>query len=180
MNNAHAALFAVVLVLGIAPGDQALADDLGKLFTTTAERARIDALRSGRVVQDDTSTAAVSSERVVVNGTLRGSDGKRLVWLNGAPVNPTASKDLALLRNGNVQLSLQQGTRTLKPGQGIDQASGQIFDYHTPAIAPTPATAAALSHSQESASAAANPGNTPAPGQATPATPSSTAGAVQP
>lgn len=114
----------------------AQADDLGRLFTSTAERARIDAARSGRQPREDAADSVPVSDRVVINGTLRGSDGKRLVWVNGAPVDPQAARDLSLLRDGRVQLSWRDGAKILKPGQGVDTASGEVFDHHTPAPAP--------------------------------------------
>lgn len=112
------------------------ADDLGRLFTSAAERARIDALRAGMKPQQ-ASPSSTAPARVVVNGTLQGSDGKRLVWLNGAPVNPGNTNDMNLLGDGRVELSWREGTRTLKAGQGIDQSSGEVFEYHTPVPVPT-------------------------------------------
>lgn len=129
----------LLLCLAISPAliGSALADDLGRLFTSASERARIDALRAG-TPQETTSSAP--TDRLVVNGTLRGSDGKRLVWLNGSAVNPDGANDMTLLRDGRVQLSWRDGKRIVKPGQGIDQASGEIFDHYTPVPVPAPVT----------------------------------------
>lgn len=134
-----------------------LADDLGRLFTSATERARIDAVRSGKqplTEVDDTAIAPVT-DRVVINGTLRGSDGKRLVWLNGTPVKPGSRRDMTLLRDGRVQLTWQDGAKILKPGQGVDQASGKIFDNVTPAPAPVASAAADITQSQAQAVAPA-------------------------
>jgi len=113
-----------------------LADDLGRLFTSAAERARIDAVHSGKQPLAEATAIAPATDRVVINGTLRGSDGKRLVWLNGTPVQPGSRRDMTLLHDGRVQLSWQDGAKILKPGQGVDQASGKIFENHTPVPAP--------------------------------------------
>lgn len=128
----------LLLCLAISPAlvGSALADDLGRLFTSASERARIDALRAGTAQETTTSAAA---DRLVVNGTLRGSDGKRLVWLNGSAVNPDSANDMTLLRDGRVQLSWRDGKRIVKPGQGVDQATGEIFDHYTPVPVPAPA-----------------------------------------
>lgn len=124
------------LTLCIARVDGALADDLGRLFTSAAERARIEALRSGKQLQQDAIADVPGTDRVVINGTLRGSDGKRLVWLNGTPVKPGGASNLSLLRDGRVQLTWRDGAKILKPGQGVDQTSGEIFENHTPVPAP--------------------------------------------
>lgn len=122
----------------------AQADNLGQLFTSPLERARIDALRAGMRPQQETASATAA--RVVVNGTLRGSDGKRLVWLNGAAINPSSADNMTLLGDGRVKFNWREGTRTLKPGQGIDQSSGEVFEYHTPVpVAPAPTATASES-----------------------------------
>ena len=124
----------------------ALADDLGRLFTSAAERARIDAVRSGKqpLAEVNETAIATATDRIVINGTLRGSDGKRLVWLNGTPVKPGNRRDMTLLRDGRVQLTWQDGAKILKPGQGVDQASGKIFDNVTPVPAPVASAAAEI------------------------------------
>lgn len=131
----------LLLCLAISPAlvGSALADDLGRLFTNASERARIDALRAGAPQE---TTASAPTDRLVVNGTLRGSDGKRLVWLNGSAINPDSENDMTLFRDGRVQLSWRDGKRILKPGQGLDQTSGEIFEHQTPVPAPAPVAAA--------------------------------------
>lgn len=134
MNAQRQLALLLGLTLCVARIDGARADDLGRLFTSAAERARIDALRSGQ--QPDSTDDAPGTDRAVINGTLRGSDGKRLVWLNGTPVKPGGASHLSLLRDGRVQLTWRDGARILKPGQGVDQATGNIFENHTPVPAP--------------------------------------------
>ena len=147
-----------------------LADDLGRLFTSAAERARIDAVRSGKQPLAEATAIAPATDRVVINGTLRGSDGKRLVWLNGTPVKPGSRRDMTLLHDGRVQLTWQDGAKILKPGQGVDQASGKIFDNVTPVPAPV---ASAVAEITKPPAEAVAPAATTAP----PATAGVTAGA---
>lgn len=118
------------------------ADDLGRLFTTPAERARIDNQHSD-VPSQEAMTIGNSGERIVVNGTLRGSDGKHLVWLNGSQVQADQASDVSLLRDGRVKLNWRDGAKILKPGQGFDTSSGEIFDYRAaePVATPIPAVA---------------------------------------
>ncbi len=146
---------ALLLALLVCPAfvGSALADDLGRLFTNASERARIDAVRSGKQPLADATASVPVSDRVVINGTLRGSDGKRLVWLNGTPVEPGSRPDMTLLRDGRVQLTWQDGAIILKPGQGFDQVSGEIFDNVTPR--PTPVARATSQISKPRAEAAA-------------------------
>ena len=138
-----------------------LADDLGRLFTSAAERARIDAVHSGKQPLAEAAAIAPATDRVVINGTLRGSDGKRLVWLNGTPVQPGSRRDMTLLRDGRVQLTWQDGAKILKPGQGVDQASGKIFDNVTPV--PVPVASASAEITKPQAEAVAPPAATTAP-----------------
>jgi hypothetical protein len=165
---------ALLLCLILCPAlvGSVLADDLGRLFTSTTERARIDAVRSGKqpLVEEDATASTPATDRVVINGTLRGSNGKRLVWLNGTPVKPDSRHDMTLLRDGRVQLTWQDGAKILKPGQGVDQASGKIFDSITPVPAPVASAAAEITKPQAEA---ADPAATTAP----PATAGVTAGA---
>jgi hypothetical protein len=137
----------ILLWLTLAPAllCAANADDLGRLFTSATERARIDAQHT-RAASRSTASPSDAAARVVINGTLRGSDGKRLVWLNGAPVPPDHANAVTLLRDGRVKLSWRDGAKILKPGQGIDSATGEIFEHATPSSAAavtTPGSAAA-------------------------------------
>ena len=118
-------------------GQATHADDLGRLFTSSAERARIDALRNGTAPAPDTAAAAPApSGQLLLNGTLTGSDGKRAIWINGARV--ADGQEGKLLSDGRVRMRLVDGVRQrdLKPGQALDQLSGDIFEGYE--RAPTP------------------------------------------
>lgn len=109
------------------------ADELGRLFSTPAERARIEAQRAGQLPLEAPEPAA-TVDRLVLNGILTGSDGKRLAWLNGKPLNPDAvGSDLTLLYDGRARLHWRGGTaaRTLKPGQVVDTATGEVFELYS-------------------------------------------------
>lgn len=121
----HAVL---LLCLGLGIGSPAVADDLGRLFTTPAERTRIDAVRAGRVPIADAElpARAEASDHLMVNGSVVGSDGKRLVWLNGVRTGPDDPAHLQ--QDGRVRLDWHDGVRLLKPGQVLDRTSGEIFE----------------------------------------------------
>jgi len=62
------------------------AAELGTLFTTPEERARLDRLRRGEA---DTATAGgvVEPQREpVITGYVKRSDGRNTVWIDGVPV----------------------------------------------------------------------------------------------
>lgn len=126
----HLLVFVLILPAGVS-----LADDLGRLFSTPMERARIDDLRAGRKPAGggtvDAEPAGV--DQLVLNGTLTGSNGKRRVWVNGTPVDPDApGGDLTLLYDGRARLQWRGGqvVRTLKPGQGVDKSTGKVFELY--------------------------------------------------
>ena len=75
----------------------AAAEELGTLFNTPQERARLDRLRRGEPVNTaQAGTAARSiTHRPVVTGYVQRSDGRNTVWIDGRPVlvaTPNASR----------------------------------------------------------------------------------------
>jgi hypothetical protein len=80
--RARRSAFLVFLALA-APAAGAL--ELGTLFTTPEERARLDRLRRG---EPDT-TGTVESGRApnpTLTGYVKRSDGRNTVWIDGTPV----------------------------------------------------------------------------------------------
>lgn len=159
------------LTLAPAPLCTANADDLGRLFTRATERARIDNQHARSASQGNASVSD-AAERIVINGTLRGSDGKRIVWLNGSPVRPDHANAMTLLGDGRVKLSWRDGAKILKPGQGVDPATGEIFEHATPQSAPAATTPGTADAKPEAAPPAATPKTDPV----TPAAEKSAAG----
>lgn len=107
------------------------ADDLGHLFTTPADRARIDAVRAGgtAIIEAEEPKNTENGEYVILDGTLIGSDGKRLVWLNGVRVEPNGpGRSMRLQKDGQVRMDWRDDTRTLKPGQMLDWSTGEVFE----------------------------------------------------
>ncbi len=108
-------------------------DDLGRLFTTPEQRARIEARRQGRAPVE-TPVAVV--DRLRVDGIMISSDGRRRVWINGAGVAPDApGSEVSLFRDGRVRLELDaKGTRRdLRPGQVLDRITGEVHEGYQPA-----------------------------------------------
>ena len=109
---------------------QALAgeQDLGRLFTTPQERARLDRYwKQARQGEDHYRSGALVTEPaarlLVVNGLLQGSDGRRVVWING---RRRSGKDL--LRDGRRVWIAREQPVLLRAGQALDLTSGRILE----------------------------------------------------
>ncbi|MCW8875144.1 MAG: hypothetical protein OQK27_05255 [Gammaproteobacteria bacterium] len=134
----------VLLGVSLCGWNGVQADDLGRLFTTPADRARIDVVRAGgtAVIEAGEPVTTVNRDYMTLDGTLIGSDGKRLVWLNGTRVEPDGSdRPMRLMKDGQVRMDWRDGTRTLKPGQMLDWSTGEVIERYTRSenTAPVPA-----------------------------------------
>lgn len=63
----------------------AAADDLGTLFHTPEERARLDKLRRGEPVDRDATPAGRLTPQALT-GFVQRSDGRTTLWVDGNPV----------------------------------------------------------------------------------------------
>lgn len=93
MRTARASLALAAALLASSAGALA-ADDLGVLFHTPEERARLDRLRRGEVTE---AVAAAVAAKPEVTGYVRRSDGRSTVWINGIPVTVAGKRGEALL-----------------------------------------------------------------------------------
>jgi hypothetical protein len=85
-------LFAAVL---LAAGAPLAAAELGTLFHSPEERARLDRVRRGEpaiaTVQPEAQALAPQSPEVT--GFVRRSDGRNTVWIDGRPVATSSRKN---------------------------------------------------------------------------------------
>ena len=79
-------LLAALLVF--ASTGVAAAVDLGTLFTTPDERARLDRLRRGEPVLESRG----STGQRAVTGYVKRSDGRSTVWIDGVPLQVATPK----------------------------------------------------------------------------------------
>lgn len=132
---------AAIVLLGLL-GSEAAAEtrpELGRLFTTPAERADLDRDRRQPRRDDAASTPPDAAGDVppnpasfTVNGLVSRGDGRRLVWINGAMtenggVTPEGVRVLPdWTATGAVPLLLpgRPAPVVLKPGQTFDGNSG--------------------------------------------------------
>ena len=79
-------LLAVLLLF--ASLGAAAAGDLGTLFTTPEERARLDRLRRGEPILESRG----STGQRAVTGYVKRSDGRSTVWIDGVPLQVATPK----------------------------------------------------------------------------------------
>lgn len=128
------------------------AQQLGRLFTSPAERVSLDSMRHGGKVIVPASAAVEAAEPmraalpaaegdqiVIVNGIVtRSGSGRATTWINAVPHDAAArlAGGMALARgrsNAAVVLTLRSGRQVdVKAGQGVDAVSGRISEGGTP------------------------------------------------
>ncbi len=115
-------LFAVTFLLGVATGQVAAQQNLGRLFFTEQQRQDLDRRRQANIQE----TAVVVESTVTVNGQVSRSSGRSTTWINGVP-QESARKPLDPAR---VTLPGGEGAPsvTLKIGQTLDKVRGEIRD----------------------------------------------------
>ena len=115
-------LFAGAFLLGIATGQVAAQENLGRLFFTEQQRQDLDRRRQANIQE----TAVVVESTVTVNGQVSRSSGRSTTWINGVP-QESARKPLDPAR---VTLPGGEGAPsvTLKIGQTLDKVRGEIRD----------------------------------------------------
>jgi hypothetical protein len=75
------------LLLSLAPLAAAPNDELGTLFYTPEERARMDKLRRGEAVERAPGAAAPATGPQALTGFVQRSDGRTTLWIDGNPVS---------------------------------------------------------------------------------------------
>lgn len=111
------------------------AQELGRLFLTTEQRAALDARRKARIPDKPAAAAVVESPTTTVDGLVRRQDGRSTVWINGLPNPEGVQPDGARVAPGrkgspDVSITVGEGERRfeLKPGQKLDRGTGEVSD----------------------------------------------------
>jgi hypothetical protein len=84
--------------------------ELGTLFTTPEERARLDRLRRG---EPEMSSRPPRAGIPVVTGFVKRSDGRHTLWIDGAPVSSGSAEVTRLLEPQAVRAYPRRGDETL-------------------------------------------------------------------
>jgi hypothetical protein len=74
------------MCLAAAALEAAGAEEIGKLFNTPEERARLDRLRRGEPAAAMSAEGAPARHKPAVTGYVQRSDGRNTVWIDGRPV----------------------------------------------------------------------------------------------
>jgi hypothetical protein len=115
-------LVAGALLLGVATGQVAAQENLGRLFFTEQQRQDLDRRRQANIQE----TAVVIESTVTVNGQVARSSGRSTTWINGVPqesVRRPADPARVTLPAGEGAPSVN-----LKIGQTLDKVRGEIRD----------------------------------------------------
>ena len=102
------------------------------LFTDRQQRAQIDALRTGTVSEKGVR----ETNKVNLNGYMRRSDGKSVVWVNdgntieGSRVDDLRVHSNSVGRDSKVTISVDGKAARLKPGETWIKETGKIVDNY--------------------------------------------------
>ena len=103
----------LALVLGLAL--PAMSADLGTLFHSAEERARLDSLRRGEPAMPTTPAAPPPRVHVPeVTGFVKRSDGRSTVWIDGRAIAAPSSAATAPLFDPRVVRDLDQDAPNIK------------------------------------------------------------------
>ncbi|UOD28840.1 hypothetical protein INH39_25870 [Massilia violaceinigra] len=121
------------ILLGAAMSAQTQAQaQIGRLFTTPAERQQLDIARglvapppAPPVVQ-----AAPAPQPMTVNGFVRRSSGKSTVWVNNEAQDGARNRFSGPAQAPRVSVTLPSGQRvSVKPGQSVDANAGTVTEH---------------------------------------------------
>jgi len=115
-------LFAATFLLGVATGQVAAQENLGRLFFTEQQRQELDRRRQANIRE----AAVIVESSVTVNGQVSRSSGRSTTWINGVPQESTrkpADPARVTLPGGEGAPSIN-----LKIGQTLDKIRGEVRD----------------------------------------------------
>ena len=137
--------FATFLSICLLPNVAAFAKDpYGLMFTTPAQRELLDNRFNAKPGADSGTAASAdahASPVLKLNGTLLSNTGRKEVWINGRrqlTSAPGSAGKVRVLSRDAVEVHPSPSTRprSMKPGQVMDLATGQISEAYTAAPAP--------------------------------------------
>lgn len=112
----------------------AFADDpYGPLFTTPLQREQLDNRFEAKVKPDAVSEGESQAQHEPVlklNGTLISNTGRKDVWINGRRQSPEDNARVRVIGPDKVQVKSVTAVRTMKPGQILDTASGEVREAY--------------------------------------------------
>jgi len=138
----RAAIFQLMLLTTVSClySPQTLASDLGRLFTTPAERQALDKLRRENRPQNnavDRNPTEKKLKTMVYNGIVTRSNGNKQIWINGKVVKGRKGPEGIRVYKGSgrshrVTVSVPGKKKVvIKPGQQWHLESGKVSDFHS-------------------------------------------------
>ena len=123
------------------PAAASAAPDIGTLFHTPEERARLDQLRRGE--SPDAAPAPGEARTPAVTGYVRRSDGRNTVWVDGSPLatrdDPRKFDPRTLPRRAPAQAPAKDAVPAIKEGGPAQPPAKEAPPAVPPAAAsPTP------------------------------------------
>lgn len=130
----------LLILLWLLPAIASADDTLGRLFTTPAERASLNAQRQLRKIQEPDATKAEEKavteapSAVSVQGYVKRSDGKNgTVWVNQTPMQENSGTNevqVGKLRSNGNQVELKLPAN----GKSLNLKVGQVYMPETDSI----------------------------------------------
>jgi hypothetical protein len=127
--NLYRGVFFASLMLLITFGNSQ-ADNLGRLFTTPQERAELDN-NSGTKLANRGDGNHTSAQKIILNGTVISSAGKRNIWINGKiHTNNPNEPEAQIINSKQVKLDTPYGSQShvMKPGQILNLDDWKVYE----------------------------------------------------
>ncbi|WP_047551926.1 hypothetical protein [Methylotenera sp. G11] len=143
-------IFLLVSLAGLMPAQAAPDDGFGRLFSSAAERKKLDTLRQNQKLivvspRQDTSPEPELNELpdpITMQGYVKRSDGATTLWVNNKPVQENTTQDNVEIGRLNQQRSAarhgagRQGSESLDvrvpaTGKRLQLKAGQVYEPDT-------------------------------------------------
>ncbi len=147
VTNSFPHYCAAACILLMSFSQQSMAAGLERLFSTPAERVKLDVLRLHDALQPVTGRAKAEQPlanddkpqpSITLNGVLRSDDGRQVIWINGVPSGELDKQQGIRIRGGadednrvTMDLIDEQRRVRIRPGQVLERKSGRVEDQST-------------------------------------------------
>lgn len=131
-----------IVLIGISPAQLRAEQDFGRLFSSPAERKKLDMLRQSRQLiienpQQNVPSASMAPELpdpVTMQGYVKRSDGTTTLWINNKTVQENSTQDqVEIGRLSQSKHTLKDGSQSLTvripaTGKNIHLKAGQVYE----------------------------------------------------
>ena len=131
----YCAWFLIIAAYSGQATSEARQEDLGRLFTDSAQREKLEAVRYDAYVKEAESDNPTTA--LTVNGVVLRDDGKSVVWVNGRSTlegqpgfGVIVDANAANHNNYSVPIEVDGQRLRMKPGQTWSDGSGTVKDNY--------------------------------------------------